>query len=955
MQTLWARAAQGCTCNCIFCHSSATALNRRATTTALKRRLRFRDVFTLLYSSFLASAAIADIGRKEAKKVEWENLIKEARDELKALQEQQQARLAAVSWPDDLATEKIHPRPDDWSGLLEWATKERERRKSLGFQELKGPPMSLLKDISAPEIEELMFDKYIARLNSADRSHLWNTTDGHRPLSIKKVKTLEWSVRKLVHRWILSLLETSKTNSEEQSDQDPTNCQLGPFAGIDCDQLRMKIDRCDRRLDFLNRHSSNTEYWYRFMSPKSPTYSRRSRDDLASADSLNPELHRIFKYVKCDTRKDAWLPEICSVLLFSYVPPDIHTYNLLIINLMKLNQMDDVEAVIKSMHESHIRPNEVTLSAMLKFYTMNDNRQGFLSLLRKIDGQDGGLSLAHPATEFSPMFLGRNKVSDRAPRIPVRITEEEEDYYYEINGYNLRPPGHQPRAQCHSTQKIVERGSMTILDRAVYGAMIHGALKFLGPKKAMQYYAQMVSDGWEAGIKELGPILRYHSMKMKWQAGLAIWQDICKLPEGANRAAVECMLWLCRKCQKHIVFGQVLDYGVRQKLIPPTVWQFTNKICSGNVTGLLRSADSVSSVTLSASPITIARDFPDQSLEALGYHIASTALDLANITLDAPDPTNTETALKIYFSIRRLHRESPASAVHTARQVALQGLAKKAHKDKERQGKHIKEVFPEDMEFNSAKIRPLETNRVIPNLQEKANNVTERAHKEKHEPYDRIRIMPTSQLLGTHESREYPQTSETAILEPQSACQSIDLVSGDLEPEPTKTIDANTDTKSTKQLATKDAAVKLDQHMTEAAPTIHPLHSPPIQPTQLDQSPSAEQLFDPSTNISTPKQIPSQPTAEGFWRGRYFNKRLTLRASDDASQSEETQSAPPPKSFHPSGQIQPRLVHSNVPPVRQVGSSSPGDGYRIRIWRPQESGSKLGDSVHGDSLVGGVV
>ena len=930
MQTLWARAAKRCTCNCILCHSSATALNRRATTAALKRRVRFRDIFTLFYSSFLVSATIANIGRKEAKKVEWENRIKEARDELKALQDQQQERLAAVSWPDGVAAEKIHLRPNDWSGLFQWATEERKERKSLGFQELRGVPTSLLKGLSAPEVEELMLDRYIARLNSADRRHLWNTTDGNRPLSVKKVKTLEWSVRKLVHRLILSLLETSERNSEQQSDQASTDCQLGTFAGVKSDLLRMKIDRCDRRLDFLYRHSSNTEYWYRFMSPNRPTYSRRSRDDLAWANSLNPKLRRIFKYATCDTRKDAWLTQVCSVLLFSYVPPDIHTYNLLIINLLKLNQMDDVEAVIQSMHESHVRPNEVTLSTMLGFYNINDDRRGFLSLLRKIDGQDGGLSCAHAATEISPMFSGRYNVSEKIPLTPVRISEEEEDYYYEMKGYNFQHPEYQPRAQCHSTRKVVQSANMNILDKAVYGAMIHGALKFLGPEKAMEYYSRMVSDGWEAGIRELGQILQYQLEKSEWQAGLAVWQEICKLPEGANRAAFECMLLLCRKCQKHILFGQVLDYGVRQKLISRTDWQFTNKICGGNVVSLLRSEDSISSVTLSASPITIARDSLERSFEALGYRIASTALDLADTALDAPYPIDSNTALKMYFTIRRLHRKFPDSSGYRARKRALQGLVKKARKDKQKQGKPIQGVCPEDMNSNSSKTHLLESNRVTPSL-------TEQAHTKKHK---------RSQFLGTHGPREHPQTSQTIISEPQSASQLSSLVAGDLKSQAPKTMNiplSHTKKQSTKQPVTKYGAVKADQHMTKGSsrnPSSPPRH--PIQHThQLDQSPSAKQTFDPRTSLATgtPQQSRSQPTIIN--RGRKKKSLITLKrvSDDDASQqSKGKQSAAtaPSTKLSPSRKAQSRRARrrSAVPRMPYVDPLSSEGRYRFVLWPP---------------------
>lgn len=685
MQTLWARAAQTrCTCNCTFCQSTTTVLSRRATSAPIKKRLRFRDVFTVFYSSVLASAAVADGNRKEAKKTEWGRLIKEARDDLKALEEQQQARLAAISWEGDEVSQELSSRHDTWFDVFRWATKERERRKRLGFECLKGPPLSLLENLSAPEIETLMVDKYIARLNATDGEHLWNATGVHHKLSIKKVKTLEWSIRKLVHRLILFYLDRAESVPRKREGQPSLNSQSGLFRDMSKEHVQAKLDRCDQRLRFLSRHSSNTEYWYRFMSPNSPIYSRKSRDDLLRADRLNIKLHDIFKLFSSNTTgKDGLIADICSALLLSYAPPDIHTYNILIIHFLQLKQMNDVEAVITSLRESHVRPNEVTLSAMLHFYTINNKRKPFIHLLRMMDGKCGGLGLAHAATKVAPAFATRYRTSETLGPRPATISEEEEDYYYERGGYNVPA---QPRAECHGTRKVVQSANMTLLNRVVYGAIIDGALKFFGPIQARRYYSQMVRDGWQAGRRELSNILRHCCYKKKWQDGLVVWREICNLPEGADRMALVWMLRLCRNRGEHVQFGKVLDYGLQQKLIPYTIWDLPNDIWCGAVSRLLRSADVLWSAKMLASPITVVRDFTERKLEALGYRIANIALNLDEISLDACQPSDSKTGLNVYLSIRRLHLNSPTASTLRAREIILQGLLSKSEPGAERQG-----------------------------------------------------------------------------------------------------------------------------------------------------------------------------------------------------------------------------------------------------------------------------
>lgn len=696
MQSLWIRAAQTrCTCNCTFCHSTTSALSRR-TTAASVRRLRFSDVFTAFYSTVLASAAVADIGWKEAKRDELQKLIRDARDDLKALEDNQQTRLAAISLGGNESAIALRPFQDTWDNAFAWAAMERDRRKVLGFQNLKGASLSLLEELSAPEIEELVLDKYIMRLNSEHGEHLWSITDAHRRLSIKKVKTLEWSTRKLVHRLILSCLEEADIRQRIER-AEAVGGQPRPFAGMDSEQVKTKLERCDRRLKFLSRHSSNTEYWYRFESPRAPLYSCWSDLDIERADSLNIKLYNIFNGFRNHTmEKDQLVASICSALLTSFAPPDVHTYNMLIIRLTGLKQMSDVKAVITSMRETHTRPNEVTLCAMLHYYTITDQRQSFIDLVRKMEGKQGGLSLAHAMNEPSPAFAARYRPKRRLQR-RSRVSEEEEEYYYEAEGYRFRPTDHQPRAKSHRTRKVVETAEMMIINRAVYGALIHAALQFLGTFKAMTYYRRMVSDGWEDGKRELGAILQHCCDENNWRAGLAVWQQMCKLPEGADRIALGWMLQLCRNRRKHVEFGEVLEYGVRQQLVSSTVWYFPSIIWGGGrISDLLRSADVLSSAKQLAFPITIARDLLERNLEALGYRMATTALDIADISLNVPPEFDCSVGLKLCLLIKQCHQDSPARAVLRARTVAIQGLHRKRAPDIRWQGEHMAHVESPD-------------------------------------------------------------------------------------------------------------------------------------------------------------------------------------------------------------------------------------------------------------------
>lgn len=159
--------------------------------------------------------------------------------------------------------------------------------------------------------------------------------------------------------------------------------------------------------------------------------------------------------------------------------------------------------------------------------------------------------------------------------------------------------------------------------------------------------------------------------------------------------------------------------------------------------------------------------------------------------------------------------------------------------------------------------------------------------------------------------------------------------------------------KQAKQLATIDLAAKTDWQTTEDSPAIHPLPSPPDQPTRLDLPPPTEQTLDLSSSISTPIQTPFQPTAQRVCQSRYLNNPLTLDVNDDTSPSMETKPAATPITLYLTRprQTQPRLVCSDKPLTWKVASYL-DEGAVVRVWQPPASDLKLGEDVCDDGLAG---
>lgn len=624
MQTVWSRVAKArCMCNCPSCVSTTNALTRRATTATVRRRIRFGNAFTVFSSSLAATAAFADSKRKDTRRREWERVIGETRAEIEAKEIDQQSRLAAlagfaereyledthdaVACDQDLIFEgqpirKIHdpygPRAgtsapdlkrDSWGDIFKWAAQQDQARAAAGFQDWRGPPLSLLQKLSLDQLEELLRDEWLLRrfYGGQDCSTLVDET--LRSLwSSKKLRTLEWSVAKLVYQLLLNCsenplasddehvaslllsrerdmlskdgLEAEAENAEQRASHNgaarlaPTEKNT-PNERSSCGaNIYARLAHIDERLKSLHLDRKDDWLYEDFESPKVPTYRCGPSHDYGNVTALNEALYALLHGMEREKDLSPLMTKICYNLLTSENPPNVNTYNLLLVRFCQLENEELVRAVLASMREAHIRPNEVTHTTALRFFTTTNSASEFREYLNRMKGYNGGLALAKPGQQISPIAMDTVRSFGR------------------------------------DGAKLAEKARM---NGEVYVSLIIGALKFLSSQIAMLYYRKMISEGWKPDTELLMAILRHCCYRSDWNAGLLVWEQILEVGHRASTLSYQWMLRLCQICGQKDMFDQILRDGIDRGALPISMLQLPDEVKSQNIASILDYAETI--------------------------------------------------------------------------------------------------------------------------------------------------------------------------------------------------------------------------------------------------------------------------------------------------------------------------------------------------------------------------
>lgn len=586
MQTVWSRAAQAqCVCKCPSCLLTTNAIARRTSIATARRTIRVGDVFTVSVSSLAAGLALAGSVKKDDRRKQWDKVIEGARATVEATEIQQQKRLAALSDDArrealdrtrssgiDISTEKaikeveawdareseeqehqdpiLYDRNDNWLDVFDWAQEQHRLREASGFQDWRGLPLSLLQSLSRVQLNELLSNERLLRrfYGGPDCNSLVDEQSRY-PLSMKKIRTLEWSVARMV----LKLLIYCSTNSlgPQQDSSCPTRSLLREFVK-DGETIQSKLDRTRERLRILHAERRSRPYYEEFESPQIPNYDDTTIEEYEQTTDMNISLQKLLELMKPDTNLNDLMSKICYNLLTARTPPNTHTYNMLLIRFCILGKEDLIKAVLSSMRESHIRPNEITHATVLRHFTATGNRVGFVDYWRRMEGRRrGGLALANPELDIHPVLQERYIV-------------------FESNYH-----------------KAAEKGRM---NAQVYESLIVGALHFLGGQTAMHYYRNMISEGWSPSLGIFLAILQDCCHKLDWTLGQAILEQLEKSAERMNTLTYEWMLRLCQCCGQQEFFDQILRSGVHCGALPATMLDLPNHAKIDDVASLIERA-----------------------------------------------------------------------------------------------------------------------------------------------------------------------------------------------------------------------------------------------------------------------------------------------------------------------------------------------------------------------------
>ncbi|KAH0542000.1 hypothetical protein FGG08_003549 [Glutinoglossum americanum] len=530
----------------------ATAIARKATTATIRPSLKFGDAFTLFYSSIFATAAVIDAKLKEERRSDLDRMIEETRNDLRAIGETavRTRDISRNTYGKNVLANTIpisdsghnggcqHMDQGNWAYALERAGLDRGPTRGGAKQQcLENYPSETQRSGLVCEVRVtdvgygrilLSHDGFtpggqkcsIEHQPTIDEAGIDTTVTTPREeyaLSEEKLKGLELSIRKLV----LRLLQHSTVRRKVLAP--------GQFEGGD------EIQKLRERL--LVHLGNDLNQLPEPLVGRLPCYTSQGSMSRFSGRQLSQNIRTILRQgMEGDLHLDAVIPGICFNLLFSTTPPSVDTYNILITQLTRLRRNVLVGIVFDWMLEAGQTPNNATISALIKFYTASNDREGFLRLVGLMGGLDGGSPQDDRNLSGSPDVEWAN--TRRAQEIweGQRLPDE-----MPFNAYT-------------------------------FGAAINAALKFGMVEKAQSWYRAMIREGIAPTSPVLTSIIRSCAFRREWLSGYKTWQrlkEIWKLgasTEECPSIAYSWMLRLCRWCDRRAEFEDIFQESVERGL-----------------------------------------------------------------------------------------------------------------------------------------------------------------------------------------------------------------------------------------------------------------------------------------------------------------------------------------------------------------------------------------------------
>ncbi|KAH7153197.1 hypothetical protein EDB81DRAFT_449648 [Dactylonectria macrodidyma] len=372
MQSLWSRAGQAHRGGCRVCDSAIAALGRRVTTAATRpRKPTFAEVFTACYSTMFASAAVVDAIRKEDRRQDLDRQLEDARRELAEAQMMRVMETKRISASLDVEQPELtdHQMEELWASLKDIYTNR-----------------PFMKDVLQPIA--LSESELLARLHE---EHYHKPSRAlMRSLRRTDYTTLELAI----------IAEETDPNIERRSPKTEGQLQQDSRTVVKLvSRLCKRVQSMDPSLPSPSYDEART-----LASMWTQTFTYPSMDPQLAERSrvlLNKQLRDIINSPKLGLKEI--VGRVCYNILVAPHPPDMHTYNTLIVAFDKRKYYKLAEDVAHSFFfKRRLLPTPSTFVALANHYRLSNQHWKFLRTIACITGLD----------TLSGCKLGRRRVKE---------------------------------------------------------------------------------------------------------------------------------------------------------------------------------------------------------------------------------------------------------------------------------------------------------------------------------------------------------------------------------------------------------------------------------------------------------------------------------------------------------------------------------------------------------------
>ena len=383
--------------------------------------------------------------------------------------------------------------------------------------------------------EWLSYDENSQDLTKGHESaEIWSSAPWSGRISDHKILEMNTSIAKLIYRLLLMSLDGAGHEGVVLN-VEGTPWIMRPQHRP---ELHMKVVSMTNRLQELSKNLVDSK---NITPVQFPNY--YPPDHQLGEDSLHKALQTSLRET---SGIHDLLPKICYQLMVSRTPPSIHTFNMLIIRLSYTQHYQVASAVIDSLFECKLRPNEITTAAVLRFYDYTNDFDAFKDYIGRMNAEG-----KHSLIKLS---------------VKPEITPENKNHFIVRHVRYRRPSVASYSEHLRHEKLYIEKAPR---NRDTYMALISGWLSFSDLRSALTEYVTMIRSGWKPDNVILTALLSHCALNKRMDWGAVVWRDIVETYERPDIVAYYWMLHLCAQLEESKMFDSVLQHGAARQILPP--------------------------------------------------------------------------------------------------------------------------------------------------------------------------------------------------------------------------------------------------------------------------------------------------------------------------------------------------------------------------------------------------